>query len=324
MRDRLGGWRRHLPAAAAAMVLSFCLGIQPALADRVRLVVLPFLSQAPIFIALEEGMFAREGIEIERVPLSSSYLALPGLMAGELDAAIPQAGPALFNAVARGGQARLVASGVQLARGGCSYAAFFGNGLTLAALTSGEARQVSISADPLAFEGYLVDLLRRRPGAERLQVIFREMPVQAQQAALTSRALDLAFLSEPWMARMRQAGIGTVAVGGEELLPDAQFTALMFSQRLLNDANGLGRRFLRAYLAALRQYNEGATPRNLDIIARATRLPQEILSQACWPSMPSDGALRLDGLEAYQRWLLERRAIDRLVPMTDLVATVRP
>jgi len=224
--------RSHLSRCLAGglFALSLSLATGPAAAaDRVKLVVLPFLSQLPIFIAIEEGFFAREDIEIDRVALSSSYLALPGLMAGELDAAIPQSGPAMFNAIARGGGARIVATGVQLARGGCTYAGFYGNGLTLQALTAGEERRLSVSADANAFEGYLMDLLRRRPGAERLQVSYREMPAAAQQTALAGRSLDLAFIAEPWIARMDQAGIGRVAVAAEELLPDAQFTALMLS-----------------------------------------------------------------------------------------------
>lgn len=295
-----------------------------AMAERVKLVVLPFLSQAPIFIALEEGFFAREGIEIEPVALSSSYLAIPGLMAGELDAAIPQTGPALFNAVARGGRARMVASGVVLAPAECSYAAFYGTATTAAALTAGQARSISISADPNAFEGYLVDLLRRLPGAGGLQVSFREMPVPAQQAALAARSLDLAFLSEPWVARLDQAGVGQVAVGAEELLPDGQFTALMFSARMLSDARGTAQRFLRAYRAALVQYNEGKTPRNLEILARATRLSPGLLARACWPSMPADARLRPESFMAYQAWLRERRLIDRVLPPAELVAEIAP
>lgn len=305
-------------------LLGLVLGAAPSVAaDKVKLVVLPFLSQAPIFIALEEGFFTREGIDIERVALSSSYLALPGLMAGEPDAAIPQAGPSLFNAIARGGQARIVAPGVVMA-GGCSYAAFYGTGLTLAELTSGQERKLSISADADAFEGYLVDLLRRRPGGEKLQVTYREMPAQAQQAALASHAVDLAFMSEPWLTRMNQAGVGKVAVGGEELLPDGQFTALMFSKRMLDPTNDVGKRFMRAWLAGLKQFHEGKTPRNLDIVARATKLSPELLTAACWPTMPADGKVRTESLEAYQRWLLDRKVIDRLIPATEMVAEVKP
>ncbi len=326
MRTGPGG-TRGAARMARALGLALCLMValpMAAKAERVKLVVLPFLSQAPIFIALEEGLFAREGITVEPVALSSSHLALPGLMTGDLDAGIPQAAPALFNAMARGGRARLVASGVMLAPAECSYAAFYGTGLTLAELTSGQPRSLRISAEPNAFEGFLVDLLRQRPGAERLQVSFREMPVAAQQAALASGALDLAFLSEPWVARLDQAGIGRVAVGAEQLLPGGQFTALMFSERMLADGQALGRRFLRAWRAALARYNEGKTPRNLEILARATRLAPELLARACWPSMPADAALNLESLMAYQHWLRQRQLIDRVLAPGELAAEIAP
>jgi NitT/TauT family transport system substrate-binding protein len=292
--------------------------------DKVRLVVLPFLSQAPIFIALEEGHFAREGIEIERVSLQSSYLAVPGLMSGELDAAIPQASAGLFNAIARGGAARYVAPGVVLSPGGCSYTALYGSGITLAELANGSARQVSVAADAIAFEGFLVDLMRRLPGAERLTFVHREMPVQAQQAALASRALDLAFTGEPWLTRFDDARLGRIVAGAEQLLPDAQYTGLMLSRRLLVERPDLGQRFTRAFTAAVRQYNEGKTPRNLDIVARGTRLAPDQLARSCWPVIPADGRVRTEGLMQFQAWLLERRAIDRIVPAAEFVAAPQP
>ena len=301
--------------------------LHPALAhaqsDRVRLVVLPFLSQAPIFIALEEGFFAREGLAIERVTLQSSYLAIPGLMAGELDAAMPQAGPGLFNAIARGGAARYAAAGVMLAPGGCSYAAFYGTGPRFADLAAA-GRPLTIAADPLAFEGFLVALLQRRAEAERLSVTFREMPASAQQAALGSGAVDLAFTSEPWLTRFDDARLGRVAIGAEEILPEAQFTGLMLSRRMLVERPELGARFLRAFAAAVRQYNEGKTPRNIEILARHTRLPPEQVARACWASIPADGQVRTAGLMAYQEWLLARRAIDRIVPDAEFVARPAP
>lgn len=310
--------------AALALLLWIWAGAGAQAADKVRLVVLPFLSQAPIFIALEEGHFAREGLEIERVSLQSSYLAIPGLMAGELDAAIPQASAGLFNAIARGGAARYVAPGVVLSQAGCSYAAFYGSGMTLAEMANGSARQVSVAADALAFEGFLVDLMRRLPGAGRLTFVHREMPVQAQQSALASRALDLAFTSEPWLTRFDDARLGRVVVGGEQLLPEAQYTGLMLSRRLLAEQPELGQRFTRAFTAAVRQYNEGKTSRNIDIVARGTRLPPDQLARACWPSIPADGVVRTEGLMQFQAWLHERRAIDRIVPAFDLVAMPRP
>lgn len=205
-----------------------------------------------------------------------------------------------------------------------SHAGFYGNGITLAELANGTARQVTVAADALAFEGFLVDLLRRRPGAERLTFVHREMPVQAQQAALASRALDLAFTSEPWLTRFDDARLGRIVVGAEQLLPDAQYTGLMLSRRLLVERPDLGQRFTRAFTAAVRQYNEGKTARNIDIVARATRLTPDQLARSCWPVMPADGYVRAEGLMLFQAWLHERRAIDRIVARGELVAELLP
>ena len=73
-----------------------------------------------------------------------------------------------------------------------------------------------------------------------------------------------------------------------------------------------------AYRKALSQYELGKTPRNLDILARGTRLPPDVLRDTCWPALRAEGRLTTEGSMALQEWLLSRSLIDRIIPESEL------
>src|SRR5579871_3180242 len=60
------------------------------------------------WIAEERGYFRQEGIEIENVSFTSASEMIPALATGQLEAAPMPANPAMWNAVARGVNARVM------------------------------------------------------------------------------------------------------------------------------------------------------------------------------------------------------------------------
>ena len=293
--------------------------------DDVKVVVLPYLSQAPIFIAIDDGYFEHEGITVDRVDIKSSQPVVPGVMSGEFDMAmaVPTAG--FYNAISRGAEGRVVGPGVTFASDTCSYAAFYGRtDFDRSALTSGQDLNVKMSADATTFEGYLSGLIQEQAGSGGLTFEFLEMPAYTQGDALGAGSIDVAFTAEPWMSRFDNAGLGQIALGAEEIAPDAQFGTLMFSSRLIADETDLGVRVKRAMDGAIAQYNLGKTERNVEIVAANTGLDVELVKQACWATVPADGVVRADSLIAFQEWLFARGLIDEVIPTDTLVATIDP
>jgi len=58
-----------------------------------KVVILPYLSEAPLFIA-EEGYFAEQALDIEFVELKRSAEAVPALAQGDLDVIAGASAPA--------------------------------------------------------------------------------------------------------------------------------------------------------------------------------------------------------------------------------------
>ena len=87
---------------------------------KLKVLLLPFLSFAPLFIANEEGYFAEQELTIEFITMRSSATAIPSLAQGDLDVSVGMVNIGLLNAIARGARIRIVADKGYLAPTGCT------------------------------------------------------------------------------------------------------------------------------------------------------------------------------------------------------------
>jgi ABC-type nitrate/sulfonate/bicarbonate transport system substrate-binding protein len=94
------------------------------------------------------------------------------------------------------------------------------------------------------------------------------------------------------------------------LIPDFQFAFILYGPILLDKNPDAGRRFMVAYLKAVRQYNLGKTERNLEILAKHTGLDRELLKRACWPPMHNDGRINVRGVLDFQAWAVGKGFLD--------------
>ena len=69
--------------------------------DKVKVLILPYISSAPYFIGIEEGYFEEQGIEVEVVNLVSTEEVMPALASGQVDVASGLLSAGMLNAIAR-------------------------------------------------------------------------------------------------------------------------------------------------------------------------------------------------------------------------------
>lgn len=62
---------------------------------------IPIIGYAPVFVAMEKGYFAEQGLEVELQSFNSGSLMIAPLSAGQLDVGAGESGTALFNAIAK-------------------------------------------------------------------------------------------------------------------------------------------------------------------------------------------------------------------------------
>lgn len=268
------------------------------------------LTMTPIFIAQAEGFFEEEGLDVKLVAMQGASTAIPALLQGRLDVLPGPMSPSLFNAILRGGRLKLVADKGSYSSDRCSHQALV---VSRATLDRGEPvaiERVSTAREP--FLQFFVERALEQRGYDPSQVDLFHVPAASEYQAIVTGRLDAAMIGEPWLTRVRDRG-GVVWTYTNELLDGHQYSVIAFGPSLLDDDPEAGRRFAVAMLRAVRQYNEGKTDRNIEIVSEALGYDVETLSEICWPPMRDDGLVNGESILEFQRWSLERGDLDGLV-----------
>jgi NitT/TauT family transport system substrate-binding protein len=284
-------------------------------ARKLTVLALPYLGFAPYFIAQEEGYFAEQGLEIEYVKFNRSDEAIPALAQGELDVLGAATSASVLNAVARGARIKIVVDRGYFASAGCAYSAILARREGLESATPVRAAQLKgrrIALTAGLYENYAVEKFLSTDNFTLDDVEVTDIPSPALADALTKGALDFAVVAEPWATRIVQSG-GALWKPLNEILPDFQSAFILYGPSLLDRDPEAGKRFMTAYLKAVRRYNQGKTERNLDILAKHTELDRELLRQTCWPAMRDGGQINLQSLIEFQSWAQTKGLIDRPV-----------
>ena len=284
--------------------------------------VLPFLSYAPFFIAQEEGYFAEQGLEVEFVRIDKTSDAMPALAQGQIDVAAGFFDVSTLNAIAQGGNIKYVSDKGYLAPQDCSAACWV---LSQALVESGELDDLNniagkkVAYTPTSSAEYAMDVLIKDTGLSSADVETLNIPLPTRLEGLGNGSIDLAAVSDPWTIRMVNAGYGQVWHPWEEVLPNFQFSIIMFGPNLLEKNRDAGNRFIMAYLKSVKQYHEGKTDRNVEIIAKYTEMDPEEVRQSCWMIMKDDGMMDLSGMAGFQQWAVEKGYQTKIIPDDQLV-----
>jgi len=306
--------------ARCVMLFLMILVLAPNLhAETVKLKVLiaPFLGYAPYFIAEEEGYFAEQGLEIEFVKMGGTIKSIPALAQGDLDVLSGDISIGVLNAIARGGAIRIVSDKGYIDPAGCSYNALLvrKNKKSKAEISSPEqlkGRQIAVT--PRNSSEYYVEKLLKTAGLTLDDVRLKNIPFPVRLKALETGAVDVINTGEPWITRSLRTGNAALWVSANEIIPEFQYAVIFYGPSLLNENPDAGRRFMTAYLKAARQYNEGKTDRNVEIVAKHTGLDRELVREACWSSIRKDGRVNVNSVIEFQEWCVEKGWLDSVIP----------
>lgn len=307
-----------LLAVNLALLMHACASppVVPSEQEPVRLKVTsqPYLSFAPYYIAQAEGYFAEEGLEVEFVELGGEE-ATPLLIQGDLDV-IVGIGAYYPNAIARGAEIKVVADKGHVGTTGCSPSALVvrrelfedGEVDTVAEL---EGRTTVLRS--ASMEEYFLDKLLDTVGLTVDDLELTYMPDVATVEAMAQGTIDLCMAGEPWTTRHMQTGNVVLFMPYNEWVPGEQQGTVVYGPNLLQSNPDAGRHFMVAYLRGVRQYNEGKTERNLEIMAEFSGLDKEFLQAACWFYIYDDGHVNVQSLLDFQEWAVQKGYLDSVV-----------
>lgn len=309
--------RNKIAITVIALIAAFsCRKEAPAPAPKPKLTKVsmnlnPVMTYAPLMIAMDEGFFTQEGIEIEVAKLDSNS-AIAATAAGKLDVLSAGVRSGVFNTIARGVKMQVVADKGHVHSGVCSADAFIAP-IAMAdriAKNGGSLKGERIAILRGGLAEYLTTKLIESRGATLEDVTIIQLP--AGTPATTRTMADAVRLTtEPNLSSIMHDGWAKMIATAQDIAPNHQFALLIFGKRLLQDDPQLGRRFMRAYLRGVKQYNEGKTDRNVAILARHTKLDAEIIRRACWVAVSDDAHIRPEAVQPFLDWAVETKLLDR-------------
>jgi ABC-type nitrate/sulfonate/bicarbonate transport system substrate-binding protein len=285
---------------------------------RLTVLVMPYLGYAPIYVAQEEGCFARQGLEVEFVTVSDTAQSVPLLAQGRMDVFAGFLTPAIINAIARGGGIRFVSDKGHIGGPGERYA---GVVVRRELVESGKLndpsrlRGLTFSCDPMAASRYMLDRTLEQGGLSHDDITHVDIPAALRPEAVARGVIDGFVTSEPWITRTEPQGVVYRAAG--DVIPGFQMGLIAYGPRLLGKDRDLGRRFMVAYLEGARKFSEGKTDRNLDILSRRLGLDTDFLLRAAWPVVSTDGRIEPGGILDFERWAVKNGWVDKVVPESE-------
>jgi NitT/TauT family transport system substrate-binding protein len=296
------------------ILLSACSGTkEPA---TIKVAIRPFISNAPFFIAQEEGFFEEQGLTIEYVAIERSSEAIPAIEQGDLDVVAGSPSAGIFNAIARGANIKLVAGKGQIASSGCSFTALMASNPFLESHPSkspADLKGARIGLNPTSWNAYFTELYLNQANLSLDDIEVFQGGDTEQFEGLQNGSLDIMTALEPMVTRVLQAGAGSIWLSVNDIIPGFSYSQLWYGPTFLKDNPELGKRFMLAYLKGVRQYNLGKTDRNIEILTKYTELEKELVREACWVTISNDAKISIPDIMDFQEWVLEKGLLDEIV-----------
>lgn len=306
---------RLAPGASALLLLAALGWLQaPSLAAQsatpVRIGTLGIIPDAPIYLAVERGYFAEQGLapSVERFDTAAQMVAPLG--AGQLDAGAGSPAASLFNAIGRGLPLRIVADNARVAPGRSHLALVARpdllSGGVLRDYADLRGRVVAVNARGAGAEVQLARALALG-GLSLADVDLREVPFPDMTAALANRSLDLAITIEPFLALGQARGVFEVFRYAGDYYPDQQIAVLLYAPHFAEQPD-VARRFMVAYLKGLREFDD-AFSRGIgreavvDVLVRNTVVRDPALYDVLIPHrVDRNGAVNREAIAADLDW----------------------
>jgi NitT/TauT family transport system substrate-binding protein len=276
--------------------------------------VLPIVDVAPVYLAIDEGLFDAEGLTVTPEVTQGGAAAIPALQGGDLDVAYG-AWPSFLIANQAGIELRAVSDGVAAAPGFTQFLALPGSGL------GGDPSRMAGTTVAVNTLGNIGELALRETladaGLEFTDVTAIEIPFPDMGAALDGGNVDVIWASEPGVTG-NKADLGAVTVidsyvDDMEGFPVAgYFVTGDFARQNPNTVAA----FTRAVQAAASMLNDDPELR-ARVAGTYTQLPADVLASVTYPEYR--GTLEAALLERVYQKMLEHGMIQEGLDIGSLV-----
>lgn len=287
--------------AASAFPAPFLSAQEPK--AKIRLGVVPLISSGPIFVAQARNFFDRVNLEVDVRIFADGALAIPALVAGELDATVSTANAGLFNTVARGAPFRLTFDRGVEKPGSGTMQLVVSNEMHKAGVTSIKefAKLKGKKALLQAVGGvdqYLIGRALEKVGLDPISAINWQPGLAYPDIvkAMGAGQCDVAQIPVPLGMIAERNNAGKMIEAGYDVEPNMQLAGWAMPVTFLKSNMSAAIRFAMVHTHAARLYNKAAAAKDPDVIKiihNAIKVPEPIIQLAAprWTWFNEDASI---------------------------------
>ncbi len=310
--------RRRLLAGSAA--LSFAVSA-PAIVraqekpTKIRIGLVRLISSGPIFIAEARKFFEKVNLDADLKYFADGALAMPALVAGELDVTATTLNAGLFNTVAKGAPFKLILDRGSEKPGHGSMTIVASNAMYEQGYTKAndgaklKGKTIAIQA-PGSIDQYLLGRAAEKAGLNPKTDInwSSGMPYPDMIKLMGAGRADAANIPVPLAFLAEKNKVGKIVGPGSDIEPDAQLACWVMSSSYLQSNTSAANRFAMVHTHAARLFNKAAAekdPNVVKIISDATKVPEPLIAAAAprWTWYTDDGLPNVESVMAQFKFM---------------------
>lgn len=299
MREQVVNRRTFLVSAMALTALTAACGGEgsasqspsggagSATATKVSVGVIPIVDVAPLYLGIQKGFFAKQGLEVTPRPAQGGAAVVPAVLSGENQIGFSNV-VSLLTARDKGVPLRSIAAGVSSSGDPFNdvNAVLVGKNSTLRTAKDLEGRKVAINSLNNIGDTTIKNAVRKA-GGDPSKVSFVEMPFPDMPAQLSAGTVDAAWEAEPFRTQILAAGGRILFDNLTETHPKLQISHWFTSEQTKQKNPEM----ITAFVAAINEsmtYASAHPDEVRAVLATYTKISPDVATKMSLPDWPVD------------------------------------
>lgn len=275
-------------------------------------------------VAFEKGYFREEGLDVEIKAFPGSGEAAQALAIGALDVLASGPNPMIFNAKQRGIDLTIVATAGQHSPGHGSISFLMRRDHVDSGRykTPADLKGMKLASGLAAPSSWFVSTLASQAGVGEKEFEIVQLGLPNVVAGLSNKSIDAACINEPHATQVLKKVNGVRVMSMDKFRPNFPNGWLLYAASLSKRNVEAGRRFMIAYLRALRDYRAAFIDGKAgaaELTAMLKKYNMELTPDTPMLDFPASGAASFAAIDELVQWHLKMGNIRGTPDMRALV-----
>ncbi|HLQ31918.1 MAG TPA: ABC transporter substrate-binding protein [Chloroflexota bacterium] len=281
--------------------------------------------QAALQLAIDRGYLAKQGLNISTVQIDSGAQMVPALATNQIQVGNGAPSAALFNALNRSVDIRMVADYAHVGPPTDTTLALLVrkelmDSGTVKSVADLKGRNVGLGTVKGTVSDYLFSKALDKAKATDANINVQYMPFPDIVSALGTGKLDAGTLTEPLVTQVVQQNIAKVLHPSGEVIPGAHLSVLQYSPEFASSQASAATRFMVGYLQGVRDYYDAFFQKKdrdaaIKLLTQSLSVKDAHIWEIAQPeSIDLNGKVNLDDLKAQAQFYSQQGTLQGGVP----------